>query len=198
MVGKWDEWGVAGWTNLSPFMEEEQQLKWAPLVFAETSKFTSEELVCMSVEYSKRGRLEFSGRTGQNRALAQQATYCEKTWRMTRVELERETPYNGTVTSNPSSIHVSRQGRHSASGTRTTGTIGQSGDRPERTGRALGPDDKGAGRTTQDRNRHNAFDQGDVTALEVLGNQVGTAIENARLFQETKHRYEAMVVATKE
>ena len=42
-------------------------------------------------------------------------------------------------------------------------------------------------------NRHNAFDQGDVTALEILGNEVGIAIENARLFQETKHRYEAMV-----
>lgn len=41
--------------------------------------------------------------------------------------------------------------------------------------------------------RRNAFDQGDVTALEILGNQVGIAIENARLFQETKHRYEAMV-----
>jgi len=41
--------------------------------------------------------------------------------------------------------------------------------------------------------RHNAFDQGDVTALEILGNEVGIAIENARLFQETKHRYEAMV-----
>jgi signal transduction histidine kinase len=42
-------------------------------------------------------------------------------------------------------------------------------------------------------NQHHAFDQGDVTALEILGNEVGIAIENARLFQETKHRYEAMV-----
>ncbi|HEX9077577.1 MAG TPA: GAF domain-containing sensor histidine kinase [Anaerolineae bacterium] len=42
-------------------------------------------------------------------------------------------------------------------------------------------------------NRLNAFDRGDVTALEILGNEVGIAIENARLFQETKHRYEAMV-----
>lgn len=42
-------------------------------------------------------------------------------------------------------------------------------------------------------NRRNAFDQGDVTALEILGNQVGIAIENARLFQETQHRYEAMM-----
>ncbi len=57
MVGKWDEWDVANWTNLSPFMEEEQQLKWAPLVFAETSKYTSQELVNMSVEYGRKGRL---------------------------------------------------------------------------------------------------------------------------------------------
>ena len=42
-------------------------------------------------------------------------------------------------------------------------------------------------------NRQNAFDHGDVTALEILGNEVGIAIENARLFQETKQRYEAMV-----
>ena len=38
-----------------------------------------------------------------------------------------------------------------------------------------------------------AFDREDVTVLQVLGNQVGIAIENARLFQETQHRYEAMV-----
>ena len=41
-------------------------------------------------------------------------------------------------------------------------------------------------------NRLNAFEQGDVTALEILGNEIGITIENARLFQETKHRYEAM------
>ncbi len=57
MVGKWDEWGAGSWKNLSPFMEEEQQLKWAPLVFAETRKYTNEELVRMSVEYAKKGRL---------------------------------------------------------------------------------------------------------------------------------------------
>lgn len=57
MVGKWDEWDVASWTDLSPFMEEEQQLKWAPLVFAETRKYTNQELVSMSVEYAKKGRL---------------------------------------------------------------------------------------------------------------------------------------------
>lgn len=57
MVGKWDEWGAANWTDLSPFMEEEEQLKWAPLVFAETRKYTNEELVRMSVEYAKTGRL---------------------------------------------------------------------------------------------------------------------------------------------
>ncbi|MBI5031668.1 MAG: GAF domain-containing sensor histidine kinase [Chloroflexi bacterium] len=42
-------------------------------------------------------------------------------------------------------------------------------------------------------NRLDSFDQGDVTALEILGNEIGITIENARLFQETKHRYEAMV-----
>jgi len=57
MVGKWDEWGAGSWKNLSPFMEEEQQRKWAPLVFAETCKYTNEELVNMSIEYSKKGRL---------------------------------------------------------------------------------------------------------------------------------------------
>jgi crotonobetainyl-CoA:carnitine CoA-transferase CaiB-like acyl-CoA transferase len=57
MVGKWDEWGAASWTNLMTFMREEEQLKWAPLVFAETSKYTNEELVNMSVEYAKKGRL---------------------------------------------------------------------------------------------------------------------------------------------
>jgi crotonobetainyl-CoA:carnitine CoA-transferase CaiB-like acyl-CoA transferase len=57
MVGKWDEWGAASWKDLSVFMEEEMQRKWAPLVFAETSKYTNEELVRMSVEYSRKGRL---------------------------------------------------------------------------------------------------------------------------------------------
>ncbi|CAG0962012.1 partial Oxygen sensor histidine kinase NreB, partial [Anaerolineae bacterium] len=42
-------------------------------------------------------------------------------------------------------------------------------------------------------NRLNAFERGDVTALEILGNEIGITIENARLFQETRHRYEAMV-----
>jgi crotonobetainyl-CoA:carnitine CoA-transferase CaiB-like acyl-CoA transferase len=57
MVGKWDEWGAASWTNLMTFMREEEQLKWAPLVFAETGKYTNEELVNMSIEYAKKGRL---------------------------------------------------------------------------------------------------------------------------------------------
>jgi len=57
MVGKWDEWGAASWKDLSPFTEEEMQMKWAPLVFAETRKYTNEELVSMSVEYGKKGRL---------------------------------------------------------------------------------------------------------------------------------------------
>lgn len=41
--------------------------------------------------------------------------------------------------------------------------------------------------------RYGTFDEEDVTALQILGNQVAAAIENARLFQETKHRYEAMI-----
>jgi len=57
MVGKWDDWGAEHWTTLRTFMKEEEQLKWAPLLFAETSKYTNEELVGMSVEYAKRGRL---------------------------------------------------------------------------------------------------------------------------------------------
>jgi crotonobetainyl-CoA:carnitine CoA-transferase CaiB-like acyl-CoA transferase len=57
MLGKWDEWGAAGWTDLAPFSEKEEQLKWAALVFAETRKHTNEELVRMSVDYAKNGRL---------------------------------------------------------------------------------------------------------------------------------------------
>jgi crotonobetainyl-CoA:carnitine CoA-transferase CaiB-like acyl-CoA transferase len=57
MVGKWDEWDAGSWTNLAFFTEKEQQLKWAPLVFEETRKYTSEELVRMSIEYAKNGRL---------------------------------------------------------------------------------------------------------------------------------------------
>lgn len=57
MVGKWDEWGAGNWTSLAPFMEREEQLKWAALVFEETRKYTTEQLVNMSVEYAKKGRL---------------------------------------------------------------------------------------------------------------------------------------------
>lgn len=41
--------------------------------------------------------------------------------------------------------------------------------------------------------RRDAFDKDDASALQILGNQVGIAIQNARLFQETKHRYKAMI-----
>jgi crotonobetainyl-CoA:carnitine CoA-transferase CaiB-like acyl-CoA transferase len=57
MIGKWEEWGAARWEDLSAFTEEQTQRKWAPLVFAETSKYTNEELVRMSVEYGEKGRL---------------------------------------------------------------------------------------------------------------------------------------------
>ncbi len=40
--------------------------------------------------------------------------------------------------------------------------------------------------------RRNTFDKEDVLVLQILGNQIGIAIENARLFEETKHRYQAM------
>ncbi|MFH0727264.1 MAG: CoA transferase [Pseudomonadota bacterium] len=57
IVGKWEEWGVDDWNELSVFTQKEQQLKWSPLIFAETQKYTNEELVAMSVEYGKNGRL---------------------------------------------------------------------------------------------------------------------------------------------
>ncbi len=57
MVGKWEEWGAAGWTSVAPFTQKEEQLKWSALVFEETCKYTSEELLNLSLEYSKHGRL---------------------------------------------------------------------------------------------------------------------------------------------
>src|SRR5512136_1489313 len=57
MVGKWDEWGAGSWTSVAPFTRKEEQLKWSALVFEETSKYTSEQLLNMSLEYSKHGRL---------------------------------------------------------------------------------------------------------------------------------------------
>ena len=57
MMGKWDEWGAASWKDLTTFIKKEEQLKWAPLIFAETCKYTNKELVSMSVEYAKKGRL---------------------------------------------------------------------------------------------------------------------------------------------
>jgi CoA:oxalate CoA-transferase len=57
MIGKWDEWGAAEWKAMAPFMAKDQQLKWADLVFAETRKYTNQELVDMSVEYGQSGRL---------------------------------------------------------------------------------------------------------------------------------------------
>jgi crotonobetainyl-CoA:carnitine CoA-transferase CaiB-like acyl-CoA transferase len=57
MVGKWDEWGASSWTSVAPFTAEAEQLKWSALVFEETLKYTSEELLQMSLDYSKHGRL---------------------------------------------------------------------------------------------------------------------------------------------
>jgi succinyl-CoA---D-citramalate CoA-transferase len=57
MMGKWEEWNATSWKDLIPFTAMEQQLKWSKLVFAETKKYTNEELVNMSIEYGKKGRL---------------------------------------------------------------------------------------------------------------------------------------------
>ena len=57
IVGKWDEWNAGSWTSVAPFTKMEEQLKWSELVFEETSKYTSQELMDMSLEYSKHGRL---------------------------------------------------------------------------------------------------------------------------------------------
>jgi crotonobetainyl-CoA:carnitine CoA-transferase CaiB-like acyl-CoA transferase len=57
MLGKYGEWGAAEWKTMAPFMSEDQQLKWAELVFAETRKYTNQELVDMAVAYGKKGRL---------------------------------------------------------------------------------------------------------------------------------------------
>jgi crotonobetainyl-CoA:carnitine CoA-transferase CaiB-like acyl-CoA transferase len=57
MIGKWEEWGAGGWKTMAPFTPEDQQLRWADLVFAETRKYTNQELVDMSVAYGQKGRL---------------------------------------------------------------------------------------------------------------------------------------------
>jgi len=57
MVGKWDEWGAADFKATGDFMVKEAQLHWAPLVFAETRKYTNDELIEMSIRYGKEGRL---------------------------------------------------------------------------------------------------------------------------------------------
>lgn len=57
MLGKYDEWGAATWKVMADFTTKEQQLIWADKVYAETRKYTSQELVDLSVQYSKTGRL---------------------------------------------------------------------------------------------------------------------------------------------
>jgi crotonobetainyl-CoA:carnitine CoA-transferase CaiB-like acyl-CoA transferase len=57
IVGKWEEWGAGNWTSVAPFTRKEEQLKWSALVFEETQKYTSEQLLNMSLEYSRHGRL---------------------------------------------------------------------------------------------------------------------------------------------
>ena len=57
ILGKWDEWGAGSWTSVAPFTVKEEQLKWSALIFEETCKYTSEQLLNMSLEYSRHGRL---------------------------------------------------------------------------------------------------------------------------------------------
>jgi crotonobetainyl-CoA:carnitine CoA-transferase CaiB-like acyl-CoA transferase len=57
MIGKWDEWGAASWKVMADFTTKDQQLLWADKVYAETRRYTSQQLVDMSVEYGKTGRL---------------------------------------------------------------------------------------------------------------------------------------------
>ena len=57
MISKYEEWGAANWKATSEFLEKEKQLKWADLVYAETRKYTTQELVDMAVRYGKTGRL---------------------------------------------------------------------------------------------------------------------------------------------
>lgn len=57
MLGKWDEWSVGDWASMVPFGAMKEQLKWGPLIFEETRKYINDELVTMSIEYSKKGRL---------------------------------------------------------------------------------------------------------------------------------------------
>lgn len=57
IIGKWDEWGAGDWKDLTLFTPKEQKLKWANLLYAETIKYTNEELVNRALEYGKTGRL---------------------------------------------------------------------------------------------------------------------------------------------
>lgn len=57
MLGKWDEWDAGNWKSMIPFTAVDQQLKWSELVFAETRKYTNEQLVNMALDYGQKGRL---------------------------------------------------------------------------------------------------------------------------------------------
>jgi CoA:oxalate CoA-transferase len=57
IMGKWDEWDVGSWKDLAPFMKMEERMKYWPDIVEFTSRYTSEKLVEMSVEYGKHGRL---------------------------------------------------------------------------------------------------------------------------------------------
>ena len=57
IIGKWDDWGAQDWEDLTLFTPKDQKLKWASLLYQETVKYTNEQLVNMSLEYGKSGRL---------------------------------------------------------------------------------------------------------------------------------------------
>ena len=57
ILGKWEEWDAGSWTSVAPFTKKEEQIKWSARVFEETRKYTSEQLLNLSLEYSRHGRL---------------------------------------------------------------------------------------------------------------------------------------------
>lgn len=57
IMGKWELWKVGEWTSLSPFLNAEAQRQYFPEVARFTAGHTSDELVRMSVDYGRNGRL---------------------------------------------------------------------------------------------------------------------------------------------
>jgi crotonobetainyl-CoA:carnitine CoA-transferase CaiB-like acyl-CoA transferase len=57
MLGKWEEWEGETWTSVAPFTKKEEQIRWSAMIFEETSRYTSQQLLDMSIAYAKHGRL---------------------------------------------------------------------------------------------------------------------------------------------